>query len=192
MAIDNKKEVFRMMIYTRGGDQGQTSLLDGTRVPKHSARVDSYGTIDELNSTLGFAKNFVEDAQIREQLHIIQRELFAVAAELADPSGREFSSKLTGEHITRFESWIDVYVARLNPAAKFIVPGSSKASGALHMARTVCRRAERLIIALAEQEPVNPLLLKYVNRLSDVLYTLARTVEEEQELMTEYSTKPLQ
>nr|NSL47332.1 cob(I)yrinic acid a,c-diamide adenosyltransferase [Dendrosporobacter quercicolus DSM 1736]SDL85584.1 cob(I)alamin adenosyltransferase [Dendrosporobacter quercicolus] len=181
-----------MMIYTRGGDQGQTSLLDGTRVPKHSARVDSYGTIDELNSTLGFAKNFVEDAQIREQLHIIQRELFAVAAELADPSGREFSSKLTGEHITRFESWIDVYVARLNPAAKFIVPGSSKASGALHMARTVCRRAERLIIALAEQEPVNPLLLKYVNRLSDVLYTLARTVEEEQELMTEYSTKPLQ
>lgn len=181
-----------MMIYTRGGDQGQTSLLDGTRIPKHSARVDSYGTIDELNSTLGFAKNFVEDVRMREQLHIIQRELFAVAAELADPSGREFSSKLTEEHITRFESWIDAYVARLNPVAKFIVPGSSKASGALHMARTVCRRAERLIIALAEQEPVNPLLLKYVNRLSDVLYTLARTVEEEQELMTEYSDKPLQ
>lgn len=181
-----------MMIYTRGGDKGKTSLLDGSRVLKNSARVDSYGTIDELNSTLGFAKNFMEDPKMREQIHIVQRELFAVAAELADPSGREFASKLTEDHITRFEGWIDAYVGKLNPAAKFIVPGSNKASGILHIARTVCRRAERLIITLAEQEPVNPLLLKYINRLSDVLYTLARTVEERQELVTEYSDQPLQ
>ncbi len=181
-----------MMIYTRGGDKGKTSLLDGTRVPKNSARVDSYGTIDELNSTLGLAKNFLEHPKMREKIHIVQRELFAVAAELADPSGREFSSKLTEEHITRFEGWIDEYVAKLSPATKFIVPGSNKESGILHMARTVCRRAERLIISLDEHEPVNPLLIKYINRLSDVLYILARTVEERQELVTEYSDHPLQ
>ncbi|MDF2930517.1 MAG: ATP/cobalamin adenosyltransferase [Anaerospora sp.] len=181
-----------MMIYTRGGDKGKTSLLDGTRVPKNSPRVDSYGTIDELNSTLGFAKNFMEEPVMRERIHIVQRELFGVAAELADPSGREFSSKLTDEYITRFEGWIDEYVAKLSPATKFIVPGSNKESGILHMARTVCRRAERLIISLDEHESVNPLLLKYVNRLSDVLYIMARTVEERQELVTEYSDHPMQ
>lgn len=175
------------IIYTRGGDKGKTSLLDGTRVPKNSLRVETYGTIDELNSVLGFAKNFVSDPDIYEKIHTVQRELFAVAAELADPNGVQFTSKLTEELIARFEAWIDSYVAKLNPAQKFIVPGSSKDSGILHVARTVCRRAERLIIALDEQEPVNPLLIKYVNRLSDVLYTFARYLEEQQELVLDYN-----
>lgn len=171
------------MIYTRTGDKGTTSLLDGTRVRKNSLRVESYGTIDELNSVLGFAKNFVSDPTIVERIGIIQRELFGVAAELADPGGKNYPAKLGDTEIKRFEGWIDEYVKKLNPAPKFIVPGSSKESGALHIARTVCRRAERAIMALDETEPVNPLLAKYVNRLSDVLYIFARFSEETQELV---------
>ncbi|CUH95534.1 hypothetical protein P22_1605 [Propionispora sp. 2/2-37] len=171
------------MIYTRTGDQGTTSLLDGTRVRKNSIRVESYGTIDELNSVLGFGKHFVQDRNIVERIHLIQKELFAVAAELADPQGTVFKSPLSEAEILRFESWIDEYVKKMDPAPKFIVPGSSQASGILHVARTVCRRAERIMMALDEQEPLNPLVIKYVNRLSDVLYTFARYVEEKQELV---------
>lgn len=172
------------MIYTKTGDQGTTGLLDGTRVSKRSLRVECYGTVDELNSNLGFAKNFVEDAWIRECLHQIQRELFAVAAELADPSGKKFSSQITEEHVRRFEGWVDALVKQLNPAPKFIVPGSSQGSGAVHICRTVCRRTERLLITLHEREPVSPLLLQYINRLSDVLYIFARSLEEDEELIS--------
>lgn len=176
------------MIYTRTGDKGTTGLLDGSRTRKDSARVESYGTIDELNSVLGFAKNFIEDSSIYEKVHTIQRELFAVASALADPSGKKYPSTITEDHIHRFESWIDEYVAKMNPAAKFIVPGSSKSSGALHIARTVCRRAERLMVSLDQTEPVEPLLMKYVNRLSDVIYTFARYLEEQQELVNAKDT----
>jgi cob(I)alamin adenosyltransferase len=171
------------MIYTRTGDKGTTSLLDGSRVRKNSIRVDSYGTIDELNSVLGFAKHFVNDTEISERIHTVQKELFKVASELADPTGQAYPSHLGNDEIERFEAWIDEYVKKLNPAAKFIVPGSSQASGALHVARTVCRRAERAMIALDETEPVNPHVLKYVNRLSDLLYSFARYLEDKQELV---------
>lgn len=171
------------MIYTRTGDKGSTSLLDGTRVRKNSTRVNSYGTIDELNSTLGFAKHFVHDADIVERIHTVQKELFKVAAELADPTGQAYPSRLGEAEIQRFEAWIDEYVQKLNPVAKFIVPGSSQASGALHVARTVCRRAEREMLALDEAEPINPHILKYVNRLSDLLYSFARYLEDKQELV---------
>lgn len=173
------------MIYTRTGDRGTTSLLDGSRVRKNSMRVDSYGTIDELNSLLGFGKHFVTNQDIVEKIHIVQRELFAVASELADPKGETFTPRIGENEILRFESWIDEYVKIMNPAPKFIVPGSSQASGILHVARTVCRRAERLMTALDETEPVSPYLMKYVNRLSDVLYTFARFLEEQQELINQ-------
>ncbi|WP_090940440.1 cob(I)yrinic acid a,c-diamide adenosyltransferase [Pelosinus propionicus] len=173
------------MIYTRTGDQGTTSLLDGSRVRKNSIRVDSYGTIDELNSLLGFGKHFVANSDIVEKIHIVQRELFAAASELADPKGEKYAAKLGETEILRFEAWIDEYVKLMDPAPKFIVPGSSQASGILHVARTVCRRAERLMAALDETEPVSPSLMKYVNRLSDVLYTFARFLEEQQELVNQ-------
>ena len=171
------------MIYTRTGDKGVTSLLDGTRVRKNSIRVESYGTIDELNSVLGFTKHFINDAVISERIHTVQKELFKVAAELADPTGQAYPSNLGEAEIQRFESWIDEYVKKLNPAPKFIVPGSSQASGALHVARTVCRRAERVMLALDETESVNPHILKYVNRLADLLYSFARYLEDRQELV---------
>lgn len=171
------------MIYTRTGDKGTTGLLDGSRVRKSSIRVDSYGTIDELNSTLGFAKHFIQDTQIVDRIHTVQKELFKVASELADPSGNAYPSHLGDAEIQRFETWIDEYVKKTNPVPKFIVPGSSQASAALHVARTVCRRAERAMSALDEVEPVNPHILKYVNRLSDVLYSFARYLEDKQELV---------
>jgi len=171
------------MIYTRTGDEGMTSLLDGSRVRKNSIRVESYGTIDELNSLLGFAKHFITDQDIVEKIHIVQVELFAVASELADPKGEKYPTKLGEALIIRFEAWIDEYVKKINPAPKFIVPGSSQASGILHVTRTVCRRVERIIITLDETEAVNPFLIKYINRLSDVLYIFARFLEEQQELV---------
>lgn len=169
------------MIYTRTGDKGTTSLLDGSRVRKNNIRVESYGTIDELNSVLGFAKHFVKDAMIVDRIHTVQKELFKVAAELADPTGKTYPSHLGDDEIQRFEGWIDEYVQKMNPAPKFIIPGSSQASGALHVARTVCRRAERTMLALDEVEAINPSILKYVNRLSDLLYSFARYLEDEQE-----------
>lgn len=171
------------MIYTRTGDKGTTGLLDGSRIRKDSIRVESYGTIDELNSFLGFAKNFIDDPAIKEHVHTVQRELFAVAAALADPGSKVFPSKISQEHIERFERWIDEYVAKMDPVPKFIIPGSSTGSGALHVSRTICRRAERLMVGLDQSEPVDPLLMKYINRLSDVLYTFARYLEEQQELV---------
>lgn len=173
------------MIYTRTGDKGTTSLLDGTRVRKNSIRVESYGTIDELNSLLGFGKHFVTEQDIVTKLHTIQRELFAVASELADPQGKTYASRLGDAEIQRFEAWIDEYIKKMDPAPKFIVPGSSQASGILHVARTVCRRAERVMLTLDETEPVNPVIVKYINRLSDVLYTFARYLEETQELVNQ-------
>lgn len=171
------------VIYTRTGDKGSTSLLDGSRVRKNNIRVESYGTIDELNSVLGFAKHFVKETEIAERIHTVQKELFKVASELADPTGKVYPSHIGETEIQRFECWIDEYVKKMNPASKFIVPGSSKASGALHISRTVCRRAERVMLKLDEVEPINPNVLKYVNRLSDLLYAFARYLEDEQELV---------
>lgn len=171
------------MIYTRTGDEGMTSLLDGSRIKKNSIRVESYGTIDELNSLLGFAKHFIGDQAIVDKIHTVQVELFAVASELADPQGEMYPSRLDETKISRFEVWIDEYVKQIDPAPKFIVPGSSQASGILHVTRTVCRRAERIMINLDDKESINPFLIKYINRLSDVLYIFARFLEEQQELV---------
>lgn len=172
----------KAVIYTRGGDQGMTSLLDGTRVKKYDTRVESYGTIDELNSQIGFAQNFLEEELMRTRLQEVQRDLFKVASDLADPSGK-YKADFTDETIKKLETWIDETLKLYDPAPKFIVPGTNKASGAMHIARTICRRAERLIVKLNDQTPVNPILIKYVNRLSDLLYTYARYSEECQALV---------
>jgi len=170
-----------MKIYTKSGDKGKTSLFDNTRVAKDSLRVESYGTIDELNSSLGFAKNFVEDKKIYDIIRLVQRKLFNLAGELATPDWESFPEKITKEDIELLEEKIDYFLSQMNKKEKsmFIIPGSSKASGALHQARTVCRRAERRITALAGDVDISTDLQKYINRLSDLIYTLARYSESE-------------
>lgn len=168
-----------MKIYTKTGDKGQTSLYDSTRVDKDSLRVESYGTIDELNSHLGFARNFIEDKEVIDIIFKIQRELFDVAGELATLDREKFPEKIKEEHVTDLEHIIDSFLAKIPKVDKFIITGTSKESAALHVARTVCRRAERRILALSREEGVSPVLIKYVNRLSDTIYTLARYLEKE-------------
>lgn len=169
-----------LKIYTKTGDKGQTSLYDSTRIDKDDIRVESYGTIDELNSSLGFAKNFINDPDTRQFLEKIQRNLFNVAGELAMLDGSQFPDRIEEPDITALEERIDAYLDQLgrDQAFRFILPGSNPASGALHVARTVCRRAERRIISLSKVAEVNPVLMKYVNRLADYIYTLARVTEE--------------
>lgn len=168
-----------MKIYTKTGDKGQTSLYDNTRVDKDDIRVESYGTIDELNSQLGLSRNFIQDEKIVNIILRIQRELFDVAGELATKDKNKFPEKLNEESIKYLESIIDEYLEKINKDQqfKFIIPGSNKESASLHVARTVCRRTERRIITLSRTEEIRDLLIKYVNRLSDVIYTLARYLE---------------
>ncbi len=168
-----------MLIYTKTGDKGQTSLYDGTRVDKDSLRVESYGTVDELNSSIGLAIKFVEDEEIKESLKRIQMRLFFVAGELATIEEGKFKYKITVEDIQALEKIIDDYIPKISGGDKFIVPGSSKSAAALHVSRTVCRRAERRILTLKKHEEVSDILLKFVNRLSDVLYTYARYLESD-------------
>lgn len=170
-----------MKIYTKSGDKGKTSLFDNTRIAKNSVRVESYGTIDELNSSLGFAKNFIEDKAVYNIIRSIQRQLFNLAGELATPDWESFPEKISEQDIDFLEKKIDYYLSQMNKKEKsmFIIPGSSKASGALHQSRTICRRAERRITTLAEKEDISKVLLKYINRLSDLIYALARYSESE-------------
>ena len=172
-----------MKIYTKTGDKGQTSLYDGTRIDKDSLRVESYGTVDELNSYIGFAAKFVEDEGIKEDLKKIQMRLFFVAGELATIEEGKYKYKIKDEDIKALEEIIDGCLPKISGADAFIVPGSSEAAAALHVARTICRRAERRIITLKRHEEVSDTLLKFVNRLSDVLYTFARYLETELTIM---------
>lgn len=168
-----------MQIYTKTGDSGETSLYDGKRVKKDDIRVESYGTIDELNSMLGLARNFVEDKEIIEIIYGIQRELFNIAGELATENRETFKSKVSEEQIKYLEEMIDHYLEKIPKVNKFIIPGTNKASASLHVARTICRRAERRILTLKKEEYVSDILIKYVNRLSDAIYALARYLESD-------------
>ena len=172
-----------MKIYTKTGDKGQTSLYDGTRIDKDSLRVESYGTVDELNSYIGFAMKFVDDDRIKDSLKRIQMRLFFVAGELATLEEGRYIYRVREEDIAALEKIIDDYLPKISGVDKFIVPGSSEASAALHVARTICRRAERRIISLKNKEEVSDTLLKFVNRLSDVLYTYARFLESDLAIM---------
>ncbi|MBU5437540.1 cob(I)yrinic acid a,c-diamide adenosyltransferase [Tissierella sp. MSJ-40] len=166
-------------IYTKTGDKGDTSLFGGTRVQKNSLRVDCYGTIDEANSTLGLACSKTSIKDIKEDIRKIQEKLFVVGAELAsDQKGiHMLEGKITEEDIVYLENIIDKCVNVVGKQTKFIVPGVNEASSAMHMARTIIRRAERRIIQLRDQDSVRPELLKYINRLSDAIYALARLEE---------------
>lgn len=166
-----------MKIYTKTGDKGQTGLYDGTRIDKDSMRVESYGTIDELDSSLGFARNFIEDTEVVEIVYKIQRDLFDVAAQLATIDKSRIPKEITEDKVKYLEEIIDLYIEKIPKIDKFIIPGSNKACAALHVSRTICRRAERRILTLSRHEEVSPMLIKYVNRLSDCIYAMARFLE---------------
>ena len=167
-------------IYTRGGDAGETSLGGGARVKKHDARVEAYGTVDEANAAIGLARLETE-GEANAMLERIQNDLFDLGADLCRPGSLDEGLRIAQSQIDRLEGEIDAMNERLKPLESFILPGGGRAATALHLARTVVRRAERLITALAEQEaePVNPLAAIYANRLSDHLFVLARHLNED-------------
>ena len=167
-------------IYTRGGDKGKTSLGDGTRVVKQSLRVEAYGTVDEANAAVGLARLHAP-ADADAMLARIQNDLFDLGADLCTPEGgRRGEAKSRGAlrivaaQVKRLETEIDRMNGELAPLTSFVLPGGSPAAACLHLARTVTRRAERLVCALAAAEPVNPEATKYLNRLSDHLFVLGR------------------
>jgi cob(I)alamin adenosyltransferase len=175
-------------VYTRTGDKGFTKLVGGKKVPKDAARIESYGTIDELNSILGLARVFNDELKERltaarrldEIFRRLQNELFDLGSELATPSDFSYEGMFrVGEgEVQTLEKLIDELQKDLTPLNSFILPGGGKVSGFLHQARTVCRRAEREILRLSREEELSPHPLKYVNRLSDLLFVLSRWVSK--------------
>lgn len=167
-------------IYTKGGDQGKTSLGDGTRVAKHTARVAAYGTVDEANAAIGLARLQVE-GEADLMLARIQNDLFDLGADLCRP-GQDFDDpkalRVRDSQVARLEREIDTMNEVLQPLHSFVLPGGTPAAAYLHLARTVTRRAERLVVELAEAEAVNPAALRYLNRLSDHLFVLSRWVND--------------
>lgn len=171
-----------MRIYTGTGDQGTTGLFGGARVDKNDPRVEAYGAVDELNACLGVAIAHLEPGPLAERLSEIQGDLFTLGAELGCVPGKEDRLGLTliaGADAKRLEALIDEVEARLAPLKTFVLPGGSRAASFLHQARTVCRRAERRVIAARAGSPVRDEILVYLNRLSDLLFVLARDANRE-------------
>lgn len=171
-------------IYTKTGDKGETALYGGTRVSKASARVEAYGTIDELNAFIGIAKSHIDDSDCLKQLAEIQYDLFTLGSEAATPIDKVYLANgksrlpvtIKEEDISKLEVWMDKMDESLEPLQFFILPGGGKAATFLHAARTICRRAERGMVFLNETEEVRPELIKYLNRMSDYLFVMARYV----------------
>lgn len=177
-------------VYTRSGDAGKTRLAGGQEVWKDSLRVEAYGTVDELNSVIGLARAWNAEqpdhvknkSALEDHLRWIQNKLFDLGGILATAPGETFKNMpvVTGDHVVRLERLIDTCQEDLEPLKEFILPGGGKVSGFLHQARTVCRRAERLCVNLSREEEVSPELVRFLNRLSDALFVLARWVAKTQ------------
>ncbi len=165
-------------IYTKSGDKGDTALGDGTRVRKHALRVESYGTVDEVNSTVGLARLHAE-GEIDAALAAIQNDLFDLGADLCRPEGTGDALRMTDAQVDRLEAAIDAMTAQLEPLRSFVLPGGTPLAAHLHLCRTVSRRAERLVVALSEQHAVNGAALRYLNRLSDWFFVAARMANDE-------------
>ncbi|MGX7059801.1 cob(I)yrinic acid a,c-diamide adenosyltransferase [Vagococcus humatus] len=172
-----------MAIYTKTGDKGSTSLFDGERVKKYSNRVDVYGTFDECNAVISVAEKFSQIPKNKEFLIKLQYKMFQLSGEIATADSNKFaahSEQITQADIKELENLIDVYTESLPKIKTFILPGSSLAGAHLHLARTVCRRAERMLIQLSEEVEIRPEIRQYTNRLSDCLYILARSEDHYQ------------
>ncbi|MFV0218699.1 MULTISPECIES: cob(I)yrinic acid a,c-diamide adenosyltransferase [Empedobacter] len=173
-----------MKVYTKTGDKGTTGLYGGTRVSKNSLKIDSYGTVDELNSYLGLIRSYEIDPALEEEIIIIQKGLFNLGAELATPVDKLYLANgkpripktVTEEDIVQLEEWIDDLEGQLEQLTHFILPGGNQPASHAHVARCICRRAERLTVGLAEEEEIRPELQKYLNRLSDYLFVLGRKI----------------
>ena len=168
-------------IYTGGGDRGETSLGDGSRVAKYDLRVAAYGTVDEANAVIGIVRVYLDDPAVDAMLARIQNDMFDLGADLCTPEGNERKSgalRILETQWRRLEMEIDEVNEALGPLTSFVLPGGSKAASYLHLARTVVRRAERLVTQLQEMEPVGEAVLVYLNRLSDYLFVLARCCNE--------------
>jgi cob(I)alamin adenosyltransferase len=166
-------------IYTRTGDTGDTGLFGGGRVPKDHPRVDAYGTVDELNASLGWARTQIDDTWIGERLETVQHDLFVLGADLATPPSEEGRPEpstpvLPLARVEAMEAWIDEADTELPELRVFVLPGGTEGAAALHLARTVCRRAERAVTYLTHSEHVSQGVVPYLNRLSDLLFALAR------------------
>lgn len=173
-----------MKIYTKSGDAGETSLVFGQRVPKTDSRVEAYGTCDEANSMIGLALSYLPADSCWDDLknifHVVQTKLFHVGAELATPAGKEVGWKIAEEDVKFLEETIDAWETSLAPLTNFVLPGGSPVGATLHVARTISRRAERCAVALKSQNEVNPVVIRYLNRLSDFLFVAARYVNMQQ------------
>lgn len=170
-------------IYTRTGDDGSTGLADGSRVGKESLRVTAYGDVDEANSALGVARLYVDHLGLDKMLERIQNDLFDLGADLATPETKDdsLSLRIVQNQIDRLESELDGLNADLSPLDSFVLPGGSKPSAYLHLARAITRRAEREVVSAAKTEKINPLAIKYINRLSDFLFVAARWCNDQGE-----------
>ncbi len=173
-----------MKIYTRTGDNGSTGLFGGPRIPKDDKRIEAYGTIDELNAAIGMIRSSGVPVEVDSQLDSIQHALFSIGAELATPHPEKHDMRIIGgDHIERLEQWIDQHEATLPELKNFILPGGSTGATGTHLARAICRRAERRVITLAnhleaEESPVSDEITIYLNRLSDLLFVIARVINQ--------------
>ncbi|HBF12746.1 MAG TPA: cob(I)yrinic acid a,c-diamide adenosyltransferase [Deltaproteobacteria bacterium] len=163
-------------IYTKTGDDGTTSLFDGTRVKKNHSRIQAYGDVDELNSVIGCAFSFIKDQELKSQLAQVQKDLFALGAKLANPTHKKQKAKsdFPVSKVSFLEQAIDAFDKELPPMKGFILPGGTQGASQLHLARTVCRRAERNLLALKKEEDFENVFEVYINRLSDYLFMAAR------------------
>ena len=178
--MEDKKYVNITKVYTKRGDKGETDLLGGSSARKDSLKVEAYGCIDETSSFIGLARYYTKNKVIKERLKEIQNKLLVLGGFLAsDDKGKEMmKDQIKEEDIKLLEGYIDEYNQKLPPLTHFILPGDDEVAAHFHVARTIVRRAERRIVSLATQEDLNPLIQKYVNRLSDLMFVLARYSEE--------------
>lgn len=165
-----------MKIYTKTGDDGTTSLFDGTRVTKDHERVDLYGDVDELNASIGLAASFLSDDELKKDLFDVQKDLFALGAHLANPAHKKQKAKsdFASDKVEKLENCIDAMEEKLKAMTGFILPGGHSAAAALHVARTICRRVERKFVTLNRQEKFDDSYFHFLNRLSDYLFVAAR------------------
>ena len=174
-------------IYTRTGDDGSTGLVDGSRLSKNDVRVRAYGDVDETNSVIGLVRLHLENRRLDDMLSRIQNDLFDLGADLATPlpakgeADSEYALRMVEAQSTRLEQELDALNADLEPLTNFVLPGGSPPAAYLHQARTVCRRAERVCVALAAEQDINPVALTYLNRLSDFLFVAARWCNDQGE-----------